>query len=149
MIIQSIDSAIRQNKRERKQVQVGYRYGGEPYIINTAKVEKAKQYQANMARGKMNKQADNLRKIQADPFHNENYLKLKQVVKTYNMMREMKRIEDADQRLRFVNLMKSIEFVAVKMDESFSQWYSPLSPKQMVYVEKAIALINENCDLLI
>jgi hypothetical protein len=35
------------------------------------------------------------------------------------------------------------------MNNSFAEWFSPLSPKQMVFVEKALALVEQSPELFI
>ena len=120
-------------------------------IIDKAKIEKAKKYQANMAAGKARKQADNLSKLLSDPVHSENYEKLKKVVRAYNTIGDLLRNNNTprDEAKKLLQLRRNIEFVALNMNSSFSEWYSPLSPKQMVFVEKALVLVEQSPELFI
>ena len=120
-------------------------------IIDKAKIEKAKKYQANMAAGKARKQADNLSKLLSDPVHSENYEKLKKVVRAYNTAEDLLRNNNMpkDQVKQLLQLRRNIEFVALNMNNSFAEWFSPLSPKQMVFVEKALALVEQSPELFI
>ena len=120
-------------------------------IIDKAKIEKAKRYQANMAAGKARKQADNLQKLLSDPVHSENYEKLKKVVRAYNTIGDLlgNNNTSRDEVKKLFQLRRNIEFVALNMNNSFAEWFSPLSPKQMVYVEKALVLVEQSPELFI